>query len=159
MDRKECLLWTLNSNSKKDGQRYSKSELLKHGWTSELIREHLPEMRRNNGPVYFRASDVRTAIESDAALAEQLMANRAEHGLRSQLIGTPIQTRIELAKRLAPILQEAYEAAEMPPDIRIVSNQWHRLFWTAFYRHIPLETRRSIVSSLVSRSFHACPTL
>lgn len=113
---------------KKDGQRYSKSELLKHGWTSELIREHLPEMRRNNGPVYFRASDVRTAIESDAALAEQLMANRAEHGLRSQLIGTPIQTRIELAKRLAPILQEAYEAAEMPPDIRIVSNQWHRLF-------------------------------
>lgn len=113
---------------KKDGQRYSKGELLKQGWTNELIREYLPAMRHNNGPVYFRASDVRAALESDTTLVKHLMANKAEHGLRSQLIGTPVQTRIELAKRLAPILQEAYEAAEMSPDIRAVSNQWHRLF-------------------------------
>lgn len=118
----------LDIKIKKDGQQYTKAEMKKMGWTPQLIRERVPELRRNSGGVYYRASDVRKALEAEPSLLEQLAKQRVEAGARSRLVATPDKTRAELARKLTPLLQKAFDEAELDPDTRIVANQWHKLF-------------------------------
>ena len=118
----------LDIKIKKDGQQYTKAEMKKMGWTPQLIRERVPELRRNSGGVYYRASDVRKALEAEPSLLEQLAKQRVEAGARSRLVATPDKTRAELARKLTPLLQKAFDEAELDPDTRIVANQWHKVF-------------------------------
>lgn len=112
---------------KKDGQRYTKSELKKHGWTNGQIKQ-LPEQRDQNKHTYYRASDVRAAWEAHPEWAEAISRKQAEDKERHRLQEISPQERNSLSKQLSKILQNALNEGEIDPHIKPVADAWHRFF-------------------------------
>ena len=86
---------------KKNGQQYTRRELLSRGWTQELINTNLTAQRKPNGQVYFRASDVSAALKTVPDLRKTLIQNFSEKEMIKNLQTVPISVRLKQAV-LAP---------------------------------------------------------
>lgn len=116
---------------KKAGAKYTRKELRSLGWTNAMI-DVLPVcMAKRNNDVYYRASDVAAALESNPKFVEYLINEAADKQSKAHLRDIPAERRAELAKRLADILQPAFEAAAIAPEIKPIAAAWHNLFIAA----------------------------
>ena len=84
---------------KKAGAKYTRKELRSLGWTNAMI-DVLPVcMAKRNNDVYYRASDVAAALESNPKFVEYLINEAADKQSKAHLRDIPAERRAELAKR------------------------------------------------------------
>lgn len=135
---------------KKPGAQYTRKELKKFGWTNDMI-DILPVcMTKRGNSVYYRASDVAAALEANPKFVESLIEQKMDKQAKNRMRDIPAKQRAELAKQLSDILQPAFDAATIAPEIKPIAKAWHNLFMEALLA--PQPSKNAMYSIICSEN-------
>lgn len=117
-------------NTKKPGKRYTRKELLAHGWTNSLIDRFLTQHGKGKY-AYFRASEV-AEIEHSPTFQTALHEYHEYLAQRQRIGNTPDAARKTAAICFASMLTQKVYELTLNEHKQVLVNLWH----TSFIKHL-----------------------